>query len=191
MILYIAVWTAFAAAFLYSVWLLLGAQGDLAVTDTAIGEDGAETETLLEIAGAAEKTLVIHDDGTGFPDSCGGPAVARAVRGAVRDRGVRVRCLSGQENGFMQALAGEFPDRVSVRYMDSGTRMASIGFMIADGGRLMYLRWPKADRQRRTGIYRKADRWWMAAGTHRRCARYCMDLFRHGLESSVPAGTHG
>lgn len=193
--LYIGVWAVFVSGFLFSVWLLIGAQGDLMIDDTMNGENDDEmvSRTFLKLVAETQKSLVIHDDGGNSPNSVyNNDDVIEALRQRIQDCGIEVKCLFNEADEPIKLLdlAREFPSNVSIRYLDEGRPEHDIHYKIVDNGKLMYLSRHDRGQGDRKYVYRKANKWWMFAGTRRRISRDYMDLFNRGVKASSPAHLH-
>ena len=89
----------YAVAFVYCLWLLVNAQGDLLVNDAINTISGGNDDQLamdmfIDLIEATKKSIVIHDDGDDSPTSVyNNKKVMDCLRSRVQDKGIHVQCL--------------------------------------------------------------------------------------------------
>ena len=113
---------------------------------TGTNNHSSAKENFLELLEAAEKEIIIHDDGNRMEDSpYEDREILDAMRRIVRERDVAIRCLFNYDEGL--ALTRELSGVVEIRVR----KEASLGahYKIADSGKLAYLSWHGVGENRR------------------------------------------
>ena len=180
----------FMAGFLYSLWLIVNAQGDLLVDDTVNtirggNDDQKATGMFLDLIKATRKSIVIHDDGDNSPRSVyNNPDVIEALRHRIQNRGIRVECLFNDADEPLKILdlARDFPDNLAIWYLEDERPIPDIHYKIVDGGKLVHLSRHDHGSDEREYVLRNANKWWVTKGTHRRISRAYIDEFRRGIK---------
>lgn len=189
-ILNLGVGAIFTVAFLYSAWLTVDTHGDLMIDDTRSGENDNDeaSRMFLQLVEATRKGIVIHDDGDDSPESVyNDPKIIDALRQRIRSRGITVECLFNEADEPLELLdlAHEFPDNVTIWYLDGVERPTrDIHYKIVDEGRLVYLSLHDKGNDNRKFVFRNADKIWVTKGTHRRNGQVYMDEFRRGVKAA-------
>ena len=131
----------FMVGFLYSLWLIVNAQGDLLIDDTlnaVRGENDNQvaTDMFLSLVDATRHSIVIHDDGDDSPESVyNNPEVIEALRRRIQSPGIEVKCLFNDADQPLKLLelARDFPDKVTIWYSNGERPMRDIHYKIVDG----------------------------------------------------------
>ena len=178
----------FLGGLLWSAYLVVSVQGDMLVDDTVRGlnNDAQAAEMFLDLIRKTRRSIVIHDDGNDSQESVyNNDRVMAAFRDGIQKHGIQVRCLFNDAEPIkLLDLAREFPDNVSIWYVEGDRPTPDIHYKVVDGGRLVHLSEHQHRVSERGFVLR--DGKWATSGTRRRISRAYREHFDYSLRDAKP-----
>ena len=121
----------------FAIWWHYRDTVNIRVQD-GVNDDKAAATMFIRVLDAAQKTLVIHDDGNQMDGTVyNDDRVVQAVRHRLREnQELSIRCLFNdrQDLDLVQRMRSEFPGRFEVWYREGPRPVGDIHYKIADGG---------------------------------------------------------
>ena len=148
-------------------------------------------DMFLDLVNDTQEELTIHDDGNDFPGSLyGDEMVIAAIRKAVLNRKIKVRCLfncSDQPEAFLElARSDDVGTNIEIWHLNEKEHEPDTHYKIVDNGKVLHTSFHKLGEEERLYRIRNAKRFFEFA-TRRRIRERYRDHFSYNIQLATRA----
>lgn len=167
-----------------SIVLYLSARMDMNIRiTTGENNDDEAANMLVDLIGAAQESIIIHDDGDNTERSVyNDKRVLEAFRNRLKSKPeLEIKCLFNDNDDIEFAkLTDEFKGRVSIWHSNKKRPEHDVHYKIVDDGRIVYLSEHRHGESEREFEQRETNAW-PILGTRSRISRRYTDHFEEGI----------